>query len=58
MDKRQEKRNYVRPEAHVFRTQPRRHLMDFVSFGGTGDFDVKKQTDDLDWDIWGYDAEE
>ena len=51
MDKRQETRNYVRPETHVFLMQSRRHLMDFVSFGGTGDFDVKQETDH-DWDIW------
>ena len=49
---RQEARNYVRPETHVFLMQSRRHLMDFVSFGGTGDFDVKQETDDPGWDIW------
>ena len=52
MEKRQEARNYVRPETHVFLMQSRRHLMDFVSFGGTGDFDVKQETDDPGWDIW------
>ena len=51
MEKRQETRNYVRPELHVFLMQSRRHLMDYVSFGGTGDFDVKQEANH-DWDIW------
>lgn len=30
--------------------------MDYISFVGTGDFDVKQENDNqVDWDIWGYD---
>ena len=52
------RRPYVRPETADCFVQSRRHLMDFVSFGGTGNFDVKQKTDDLDWDIWGYEDDD
>ena len=47
------RRPYVRPETAACFVQSRRHLMDYVSFGGTGDFDVKQENGNQgDWDIW------